>query len=238
MSWLLRSNETPAAPVDLAKVRSALAALEAVFPSAATARQRLEGLHGPINTPAKAHQLAALKAETERAIALARLDVERAFADTMKATARNVHKAQRDYAASPDGQQQLAALAGFATIGAKLTGDQVAERLTAALDAGLLGQARAWREVANLQPYADSGKLTAATMRADREAVSPEEMIANGQVAYVNRARAMFAAYSNTIGSRFDNVTTDGTDANFVGNFQPEMIFGDVDHPKLGGDQA
>lgn len=224
-SWLQR--DTPAAPVDLSKVRSALAELEGVFPSAATARQRLESQHGPVHSPQKAHQLAQLKAETERAVAQARMNVEAAFMATLKVAAQNVGKAQRDYSTSVDGQQERESLAGFAAIGAKLTGEQLAERLEGALDAGLIGQARAWRAVADLHSFGDSPALTAATMRAARETVTPAELIAIGQAEYVNKARGMFAAFSNTIGSRLNDVTTQGTDTNFVGNFTPDRIFGD-----------
>lgn len=227
MSWLLRDSETPIAPADLSPVKQALGGLEGIFKQAATARKTLDDTFGPSASAPRNYQLEKLKADTERQIAQARLNVEQAFADSLKAAARNVGKAQRDYAASVDGQQQLAALAGFATIGAKLTGDQVAERLEAALDAGLIGQARAWRDVANLQPYADSAKLTLATLRADREAVTPDEVIATGQAAYIQRAMGNYTAWTATINSRFDEAVNYGNGEHGAGNFDPSRIFGD-----------
>ena len=225
MSWLLRDSETPATPADLSPVKTALGALEGIFKQAATARKTIEETFGPSASAPRQHQLGALKAATERQIAQAKLNVEQAFADSLKTAARNVGKAQRDYSTSVDGQQELAALGGFATIGAKLSGDQVADRLEAALDAGLVGQARAWRQVADLQPYADSAKLTVATMRADREAVTPDEVIATGQAAYIQRAMGNYTAWTATIHSRFDEAVNYGNGEHGAGNFDPSNIF-------------
>lgn len=218
----------PKTKIDLSPVSAALQQLESIFHAAAATRKQLDDVYGNEPNQRRTEKLAALRSDADDKLYDARGAVETAFSRALAQAADNRDAARRDFAASPDGMQYLQGLSGFAALAARMTPDQIADRLNGALDARMVGAARAWSEVAETY-YAEaaSPQLGIALYRAQREAVPEGEAAANAELAYVQSAKETYTAFTATIPSRTSEAIEYGNGAQGAGNFLPVNILGD-----------
>jgi hypothetical protein len=233
-NWLQR--DTPAAPINTGPIRGLLAKYEAVYATVAEQRRAIDKQLGTDDSPPRRAALTNLQDEANATIAQLRAQIADAFKAAHGQANANRQKAVRDFAASTDGAQYLAALGVFAQLAQSLDGKGIAARLDAALDAGLIGQARAWQDVAELhRSEKGTGALYMAIDRAKAGALTPAELLAQKEADYLANAERRYQLFATAQGDSRLRYALDGNDSHAAGNFGPGVIM-DGGTPGDGGE--
>jgi len=223
-NWLRR--DIPATKADTSQLRGLLAQIESVFSSTAESRRTIDKTLGTADSPPRTAALNNLKDATNQQIAALRQQIAQAFGAAKQAAQANRVKAGKDFHASAEGAQYLQALTAFAALAPHLDAVGLAARIDTALDNGLTAHARAWAEIARLNPPTNpDGALYLALDRAEAEALTPAELSATLDAEYLDQSERRFNLYANAqTKDRLAFALDQGDATHADGNFGPGRI--------------
>lgn len=212
-------------------IRSLLMQLEQHIGGIPAARADIDAVMGtPFSYPREA-AIRNLAVSTRQKVAELRGQIAAAF-DAAKAEAQQMRNdAARQFGQSTDGARYLSALAGYGAIASRMSADQLAERLNGAVAAGLVGETRAWRELAQLytprtlatgQPE-DTVTLRMALLASEDAAKSRLELAADAEASYLADAERRYRLWAGQVNSRIDR-TLDGQKDYHPGSLSPQNI--------------
>lgn len=210
-------HDAPAiSPYDVAPLKAVLAQIDESISAAATARKQLDTAYKP-GHPARDVMLAQLRDDATATVADLQQRAARLFDEAQQHASRNIATARAAFSRSDEGRSYLAALPAYAAIANALPADQLAERLNGLIDAGLVGEARAMAEAAQLRTgpnhgAGSSGKLLAALHRASVEAKTPAEVVSERDAEFIANAHGNFRAIAGAVGNRIEEAVDSGFD--------------------------
>lgn len=216
-------------------IRQLLAGIEDQLGAVAEHRANIDKTLGVQDSPPRRAALANLDSGVRANVGALRSQLAEAFTTAQQEAQRAQGDAARAFGRSADGSHYLAALAGYGTVSGRMSADQIAQRLQGAIDTGDVAEVRAWRELALLHTPArhatgepeNTTALRTALLGADDAALSPLELAAEAESAYIDNASRRAMAFGNQVDNRL-RATLNGQADYAAGNLAPSNVFEDA----------
>ncbi len=215
-------------------IKQLLAGIEDQLGAVAEHRAAIDKNLGLQDSPPRRAALQNLDEGVRANVNSLRQQLTEAFATAQQEAAATQGDAARAFGRSADGSRYLAALAGYGAISGRMSADQIAQRLKAGIDTGDVAEVRAWRELALLYTPArhangepeNTTALRTALLSADEAALTPLELAAEAEAAYIDTASRRAMAFGNQLDNRLRS-TLNGDGDYAAGNLAPANIFED-----------